>query len=105
MIETVFPIGPAGIDQPLLAFIVILHAMIGAALMLGVFWLVEYQLRIALVAGVAAAIAILLVEGWLGPWMFNVTSGQKRLLIQLAAGGGLAGATIVGTVFTPNLSE
>lgn len=105
MIETIFPIGSGGIDQPLLAFIVILHALIGAALMLGVFWLVEYQLRIALVAGVVAAVGILLAEGWVGPRMFNITATQMRLLIQLAAGGGLTGATIVGTVFTPNVSE
>lgn len=105
MIETLLPqIGTTGIDRPLLVFIIGVHLILGATLMFGVFWLAEYQLRVALAAGIATVGVILAVEGWLGPRVFNITLDQTRLLIQFAAGGGIAGATIVGIIFTPNVT-
>jgi len=81
------------------------HALLGFVLVVGVFWLMEWRISGALIAGLVSIIMVVMVKAWLGPVLFDLTVQQRTTMLQIAIGCSFGGATLASIVFVPNLEK
>lgn len=99
------PVEPLSLTAELLITIALIHFLLGAGLLYGVYWLVEYRLRLALLFGFAVVGVVALVEGSIAPVLLEFTNAEQRLSIQVGVISAIIGAIIVGIVFEPDIDH
>jgi hypothetical protein len=80
------------------AGVLVLNAVVGVVLVLGVFLFMERRIRLGAFGGLLAGAAVIYVEATMGERLLQVTVGEMKLLVLAAAFGAVLG--VVGTVLT-----
>jgi len=88
-----------------IASIALWHLIIGATLVIGIYWLMEYRLQASFLFGIVAITVLLLVESTLGEIIFDLTYPELRMFVQLAIASTLIGATVSSLTFEPNIQR
>lgn len=80
------------------AGVLVLNAVIGVVLVLGVFLFMERRIGVGAFGGALVGAAIIYAEATLGEQLLTVTVGEMKLLVLAASFGAVLG--VVGTVLT-----
>jgi hypothetical protein len=81
-----------------IALVFVANAILGAGLLIGVFGLMERSVALGAGGGVVAGLVTIYAESRVGEMVFNLTVGELKTLVLVAAAGGVLG--VVGTVLT-----
>lgn len=79
------------------------NVALGAALVAGVFKLMEQHITVGALGGIAVGAAIIYAEATVGADLFSPTIAEMKVLVIAAAAGAVLGVTAVLLVFEPEL--
>lgn len=78
--------------------VLIAEIVIGAALVMGIYRFMEYNVALGAAGGVLFGVGVVYAEWQVGEIVFDLTLGELKLLVVVGAIGAVVG--VVGTVLT-----
>jgi len=76
-----------------LALALLVNLVLGSALVLGVFTLMEQRILLGAIAGLVIGAAVVYAEATIGAQMFSLNFSEKRLIVVVAGVGAALGIT------------
>lgn len=83
--------------------VLVVNLVMGAALVAGVFRLMEQRITVGAIGGIAVGTGIIYVEATVGEQLFSPTIDEMKLLVIAAAVGAVLGTTAVVLFFEPEI--